>query len=984
MSTRGMPGIGLILFFVLALGLVGAGMYGLLAFKPVPARVPAAPGTQTLAPAQGLLEAGESSAAPAAPEQAGAYSFDPAAELPTRLGRFRLLNTAALYLVVGAEPVRVRVRATGKPGDSNARVLLRALNPDETLTHWSYAEPEFKRAEEGLGIRVEAPAPLPILAEAEGRTVLLDVELALLEPGVHQLRLGGEREPWVEVAVSRPLDHGVSFQNGNYTSWDSPVGEVEPAWVYVPPRAESVQLLVSGNRRLQIEDAAGAVLLPFSHEGSKTLRITETGVLWRVRFAPVTETLNCYFRAAHMPFILCNSAAAAKSIRASVEVLPDGTVVSHKFQRRIVELLPSLLAPEKVGHANELIEPLNKRLDAWLSKPLENRELLNVMKEAEKALRSQNVDPSSPWCGSLDGWEKKIKLPEPECRWDRFGPIPGMDAGLSEYWSNPCALAWAYVREHPVNPYYKKSELMYRALAAGLKDLLRLQESEVWPGAAGDPYPTGMSFANEQRIFPAYLLLAPELPAELRALWTDALRRIVDRTYTDYLVSCRNQSSHNLTAYEEFAQGSGLPLYRDLSRRFAKRFVDGASPAGYQMEACGPCASYMGMTHWHMGLYWRMSKDPVMREALARSYGLYNHSVAPEPGGEILGGFNFNHRVGMGFFYEQYSGARRFAHADVPEVGLWMRGEDLEKRERESREALRKILTGDYLQSKTWDRWQHHDYGRDTPDASGTWPAQEPQDFIRNFGSEFIAVKRPAYYTLIYVGKPAGDFYIRDRKLFRQPMPGDAENQGGVAPAKPATPFAGGGLTLFWTSQYGSALTAANWSPLAHHGLVGVTREGERYWEDYAKTTFELDKAAGRLEMRGELEGQGLAYTRTYRFGPDALEVELVLKALKDVQLARLFENLPIAAGSRKKRGVEIEIQGEAEGKGRAKAFRILDLQGAGVAVEFQEARDLSAFRNGLRDHYNMLKVNRVEVECPAALKAGETATLRYTLRPFH
>ncbi len=49
-----------------------------------------------------------------------------------------------------------------------------------------------------------------------------------------------------------------------------------------------------------------------------------------------------------------------------------------------------------------------------------------------------------------------------------------------------------------------------------------------------------------------------------------------------------------------------------------------------------------------------------------------------------------------------------------------------------------------------------------------------------------------------------------------------------------SAPFVGGGLTMFWTPDFGSSVLAGNWTPLTHHGLVatdGVTEV--RSWEDY-------------------------------------------------------------------------------------------------------------------------------------------------------
>ena len=140
-------------------------------------------------------------------------------------------------------------------------------------------------------------------------------------------------------------------------------------------------------------------------------------------------------------------------------------------------------------------------------------------------------------------------------------------------------------------------------------------------------------------------------------MWAEWLRRVIDRSLPDSLVSARNQSSHYLVAYHAYATGSGDPLYRDTARLFARRWIRGQHPSGFHQEATGPCPSYIGMTHWHEAVYYRMSKDPEILESLRRSTP---SSTTRSPRSRMGGclGFNFAHRVGEGFYLEQYGGAR--------------------------------------------------------------------------------------------------------------------------------------------------------------------------------------------------------------------------------------------------------------------------------------------------------------------------------------
>ncbi len=107
--------------------------------------------------------------------------------------------------------------------------------------------------------------------------------------------------------------------------------------------------------------------------------------------------------------------------------------------------------------------------------------------------------------------------------------------------------------------------------------------------------------------------------------------------------------------------------------------MDAQNPAGYFAENLGPDASYVGMSHFYTSEYMLDTClqgvcDQNISNSLARSYNFFNHTVAPEPSATavILGGFNFNHRVGAGFDSEQFNGARGIA-LNIPGVAAWTR-----------------------------------------------------------------------------------------------------------------------------------------------------------------------------------------------------------------------------------------------------------------------------------------------------------------------
>jgi hypothetical protein len=82
-----------------------------------------------------------------------------------------------------------------------------------------------------------------------------------------------------------------------------------------------------------------------------------------------------------------------------VEVLPDGTVVCHKFQRRIAKVLPTLLTPEKVGKTDELLALWQPSTSdpGWFEQPQRLAGLpggYGLFPQAYAAFAEQNLAPA--------------------------------------------------------------------------------------------------------------------------------------------------------------------------------------------------------------------------------------------------------------------------------------------------------------------------------------------------------------------------------------------------------------------------------------------------------------------------------------------------------------------------------------------------------------------------------------------------------------
>jgi len=585
---------------------------------------------------------------------------------PATLGPFPVRPVVALYLVGDGEPCdgNVVVRQAG-PSKAD-RFLVRVLDAEEQLSVWRYVEYTDPATVAEFGAREELDLRPTTAVPGDGE-VVLEIPFVVGGEGVHQIRISsGSNALTVEVDIERDLAWGLCAQNSDFMPWP---GQPATLYAHVPSKAELLQL--RGGPVVVQHELGADVAAHGDGGGSTDIPVERTGAEWRFTFP---EPDSWKLRAAGFPLILCPTEEAARAIGASVETLPDGTVVCHKFQRHIADLLPGLLSPERVGATDDLVVPLSSRKEAWLAEPERNLVLMDsFLPMIEHWLTQQNLDAASHWAGSLDGWQDRVALAPPEGRWDRLRGIEGLYAGASSHYGAGAEhLALAATYDHPVNPYFGRQELLYRAAAAALRDLMALAEDETWPGSADlDPYPGMMAFCLGQKTLPVYGIAAPHMPQEIRDVWTEGLRHLVDRSFPDSLVTCRNQSSHYLVAFQAFADGSGDPLYQDLARLYSRRWRAGQSPTGYHMECIGPCSSYIGMTHWHEAVYYRMSGDPVVLDSLRDSYGLFNHTVGPEPDGRMLGGFNFNHRVAEGFYLEQWSGAKGILDDVLPEIGVW-------------------------------------------------------------------------------------------------------------------------------------------------------------------------------------------------------------------------------------------------------------------------------------------------------------------------
>ena len=881
------------------------------------------------------------------------------------LGPFVVEPVVNLYIAVGEDPVSLRLklmrRRHGAKGD---RILIRVFDPNDGILDWQFVEPGWENTgPDGGAADVHGREVQRVHLPKEGE-LFLDKTITLSgKPGIYELRtVAGHHNSTMTIESARPLKFGVCSQNGSMHSWNDDLKEL---FFHVPKDVETLAFIQRGNGELQVFDGTGkAHSVP---KGRHEIPAGGKGAIWKVAL----PTGGRWELRMSTPIVFCPERAVAEQIRNSCEVGDDGVRIVFPAQKRLPKHIRSLWTPDKVGKAEDLIEPLIERREAWLKDPLRNSKLLGyygVLSHIASILRFQDKNNG------------------------RLRP------GLPEN------LAYAYSLDAEVNPYHGKTELLYRAVTGSLWNLYEhIQEDEefrfsLWPNVriSEDPYPGVAAFEFGVIYFPVYALAAPairEILPEVFSDWTNILRHAVDRHLPAAIATARNQSAHFPAGVWQFALGCGEPRYRDMARRLTRRFTRSLSPAGYMMENQGPETTYQGMTNFYMAKTWQLSKQRELLDVLRIVFRLLNHTVAPEPDGRLIGCSSFSHRTPGSYVEAQYGGGWELVGGELPEAGLWCRQQYADDSLPEARsktilEQLEKPLDDAWhLDPKNYSRTYNsqiafYQYLYWTPPAKlnlggKTWPALEKKDFIRVFGDEFIAVKRPSYYTLLYVGQPAPQYYVRYREKHRRLLPKegdpDARTWDFYGGKSPASPYTGGSLCLFWTPNYGTCISGYNWAPTVRHGLTVTDKKGLRSWEHYGKANFDLDKSKSTLRVWGAVEHVPLHYERRFQFLVDRIVYTLRLTADEDFEARAIVENFPIAF---KKKQSPILFQKD-EKEGKALSVTILNEKTQhGVRLSSDKAMSVKVTPN------HTAGVGSVQVELLTVFKKGEHREWSFTLAP--
>ncbi len=814
----------------------------------------------------------------------------------------------------------------------------------------------------------------------------IDLPITASGAGVYQVIVTGF-SGMVHFDVSPSISWGVyGYPHLSGTS------HLSEAYVYLPPGMTSLNVSTQGTvSYLRLTDENQITHLNISGTNASGYCALPAGEdrIWKLTSSAPSE-FGVTFGVA--PIIACPDEQTALAIRASVDVLDDGTICYHKFQVDAHQLLQQYAAMNPSSFA---VTPPNLTVETphWISDPTRNQLLLGwygVYAALPAVLAEQNLDPASPWFGSIRAWHSAgVEKPNPWNKYDRLGmhdPSPGMNV-----------LAAVHDIDDPINPLRHNANLRNRIIVAALRQTMMLREHEL-PESIHISYDGGekaVNFANMLRGFP---WVVQQCPGDVQAVWTTAMRRYVDHMTIAHVPEIVNQWGFIMMGLQSFAKATGEQAYRDavdmhinwlLGRR---QWGHGAMQAGYFSEGEGPDASYAGINMHMLAWLAEDAQHDALKQAVIRSFTLFNHTIAPEPGGASalwLGSTSFNHRTPWDWVNRQWTAGVGMLADDSPDAAAllgrsWMPARPPRNQAElaAQQQSLQWLLN--YHPEDVYDNPQIgpainngpmiamtvYEHYMGTP-LNGQLPMKASNRFTRKFGSEFMAVRRPSYYTFIYTGLRFNDW--------RQPS----------APTSPDVqyPRNGGGLSMLWSPKLGTSVLAKNWSAYSTNSVIA--KNGPNiFFEDYWQTTSSLQESQSRAVINGKLTDGKMTFRRTLTFLEDRIRCDIRLQPQGSVNYGRLWECFPYPLDKPDPLSVSLyDAQGRKINGNNKVAWAIAFHNSANEVhvIAFNEPRRCEFDTHTSTDAYNQQKEHgRVLTQLPSEFNAGQVRTVKWAARAVH
>ncbi len=560
--------------------------------------------------------------------------------------------------------------------------------------------------------------------------------------------------------------------------------------------------------------------------------------------------------------------------------------------------------------------------------------------------------------------------------------IEGPEAVMQPFGSDMITrAAWLAQWNYSGNPYYQSRPLMLRTFVAAAVDLI-MSEQASRRGIRSD-------FLGGTLIWLAYPLpkLLEVIPPEVAEAYRDGLKRIVMRLSRQGPVG--EMVDMDLFAAVAMWYATQAipddPEVAEAAEAYARHLFTNANyydSAGFFNDRYRYDATYNGISIYFAAWAAAVSDWDFTREPIAQNYRLRKHLSLPDPDGRVLGPSHMNARTSGDAHGDQWSWINRHVSAALVTEEAFYAIEAPPDVATLRRNVASQLADWNIHINPTKptvpEPWQYRHWGQFSPAAldgiTEEWynrlvalhtensdllklPFAIQEPFFREFSYWFRAARQKDYGVIIYTGPSAG--------------------------------IGGAGLSAFWTPKTGSVLlgrrrgkqgnpgvdTPDEWRQWPVHTLSGRTASGNVFsvarvaWPDretQAINNGHIVRIGGEINTSNVLRASqdepdaSFGFERTFHIEPERLTVKISLERKGAVEIAELYEVLPIFIRERDRHEEHASTQIEFQTR-----------SGWNVAEDDRMHQDVTAVRI-TRYHFRHPVVFRLDRPRPVKLSSVE------------
>lgn len=210
----------------------------------------------------------------------------------------------------------------------------------------------------------------------------------------------------------------------------------------------------------------------------------------------------------------------------------------------------------------------------------------------------------------------------------RFGNEPWICQDQNRIY--PLAAAWAI--QDAANPYYRSPETLKAIMDGGDVLIEEADEEGKWTFRKKDNSTWGQTYMpwTYSRWSRAFLLIRDAMQADRRERWEKALRRGFEGIAGTCFDRVHNIPCHHAMGLYAAGIALGREDWKKRAAEFMAKVVAQQSPDGYWSEHFGPVVAYNFVYVEALGVYYGMSKDPAVVEALRKAAVFHSNFVYPD------------------------------------------------------------------------------------------------------------------------------------------------------------------------------------------------------------------------------------------------------------------------------------------------------------------------------------------------------------------